>query len=180
MTHDGIARESRTRRDYLASAGAVVAGGLLAGCSSQSEAGTPTDETTPTATADGTAQGPTVQVRTHPDLGDILVGPGALTLYMYDPDTQGAGASTCDDSCAEAWPPLTADDGANSGDGVTAELTTFERDTGAAQVAANGWPLYYWASDSDPGDATGQGVNDVWWVLRPDGTTVRSDGPSTA
>jgi len=41
-------------------------------------------------------------------------------------------------------------------------------------MSAGGWPLYYYASDGEPGDTTGQGGNDVWWVLGPDGTPNRS------
>jgi len=52
----------------------------------------------------------------------------------------------------------------------------FEREDGDAQVAANGWPLYYYASDGDPGDVTGHGVRDVWWVLDPAGEPVRPTG----
>ncbi len=114
----------------------------------------------------------TIQVRSHADHGDILVGPDQLTLYMFDQDTQGDGASACYDDCAAAWPPVTATDPV-AGDAVTAELTTFEREDGTAQVAANGWPLYYFAQDEEPGDVEGQGANDVWWVLRPDGTPVK-------
>ncbi|MFC7215327.1 hypothetical protein ACFQO4_14715 [Saliphagus sp. GCM10025334] len=119
----------------------------------------------------------TVRVRSHPDHGDILVGPEGLTLYNFDQDTQDEMASTCYDGCAEAWPPLTVEgDGEpTAGDGVSATLTTFERDDGTMQVAADGWPLYYFASDEEPGDANGQGVNDVWWVLAPDGTPMRPD-----
>ena len=28
-------------------------------------------------------------------------------------------------------------------------------------------PLYYWVNDEAPGDTTGQGVNDVWYVVPP-------------
>lgn len=141
---------------------------------------TATTETTANETATGTAAGttadggPTVQVRSHPDLGEILVGPDGMTLYMFDQDAQGEGASTCYDSCAGTWPPLIAES-PTSGEGVTAELATFDRETGDAQVAAAGWPLYYYASDESSGDATGQGVGDVWWVLAPDGTPIRSN-----
>jgi hypothetical protein len=58
---------------------------------------------------------------------------------------------------------------------VTAELAIFERDTCETQVAAGGWPLYYFASDGSPGDVEGQGANGVWWVLAPDGTPIRSE-----
>jgi len=94
---------------------------------------------------------------------------------MFDSDEQGAGESACYDGCAENWPPLTVED-APVGDGVGAELTTFERDDGSMQVAADGWPLYYWAGDDAEGDTEGQGVNDVWWLLASDGTPVRGDG----
>ncbi|USZ73313.1 COG4315 family predicted lipoprotein [Natronosalvus halobius] len=119
--------------------------------------------------------GATVRVRSHPDLGDILVGPEGLTLYNFDQDTQDEMASTCYEGCAEAWPPLTVEGEPTTGDGVSATLTTFERDDGETQVATDGWPLYYFASDEEPGDVNGQGVNDVWWVLAPDGTPVRPD-----
>ncbi len=114
----------------------------------------------------------TVQVTDHEEYGEILVGPDGLTLYMFDADEQGAGESACHDGCAENWPPLTDEDPA-AGDGVTAELTTFERPDGSSQVAANGWPLYYWMNDEEPGDVDGQGVNDGWWVLSPAGEPIR-------
>ena len=124
---------------------------------------------------DGDPEDATVQVREHPTFGDILVGPEGMTLYNFDADTQGEPESACYDDCADAWPPLTVDGMPTAGQGVTAELTTFERDDGTTQVAAAGWPLYYFAADEEPGDVEGQGVNDVWWLLEPDGTLVRDD-----
>lgn len=124
-------------------------------------------------TGTGDAGQATVQVRSQADHGEILVGPEQLTLYMFDSDTQGEGASTCYDGCATAWPPVTVDGEPTAGDDVTAELTTFDREDGTSQVGANGWPLYYFAQDEAPGDVEGQGANDVWWVLRPDGTPVK-------
>ncbi|WP_265109765.1 plastocyanin/azurin family copper-binding protein [Halosolutus halophilus] len=117
---------------------------------------------------------PTVQVRDHPEHGDILVDSDEMTLYMFDQDTQGESESACYEDCADAWPPLTTDTIA-AGDDVTADLETFERETGEMQVMANGWPLYGFAQDDAPGDARGQGSNGVWWVLGPDGTPIRSD-----
>jgi plastocyanin len=121
----------------------------------------------------------TVRVRDHPDLGEILVGSDGRTLYMFDRDTRGAGASTCSGDCAGAWPPLTVDGDPTAGDGVTAELATFEREDGSTQVAAGGWPLYYFANDGAPGDANGQGAGDVWWVLGPGGTPKRPEPTPT-
>ena len=117
----------------------------------------------------------TVSVASHLGLGDVLVDSDGMTLYMFDADEQGAGESACHDDCADAWPPLTVVQEPTAGDGVTAELDTIERADGPTQVTADGWPLYYFAQDEEPGDATGQGVNDVWWVLGPDGAPVREE-----
>ena len=115
----------------------------------------------------------TVAVESHPDLGDVLVGPDGMTLYMFDADEHGASESACHDDCVEMWPPLTVEAEPTAGEGITAELSTFERADGQTQVAAAGWPLYYFVEDEAPGDATGQAVNDVWWVLNPNGDPVR-------
>ncbi len=120
-----------------------------------------------------------MRVADHPDLGEILVDGEGRTLYMFDSDTRGAGESACSGGCAGSWPPLTVEDSPGAGEDVTADLSTFERGDDSTQIAANGWPLYYFASDSDPGDAGGQGVSDVWWVLAPDGTPIRSAETTT-
>lgn len=181
------------RRTFLV-ASSVTLG--LAGCTDDTET-TPEDEETPASDegddedtemdsseqdsneSDSTDDAPadvTVQVRSHSEHGDILVGSDEMTLYMFDQDTQGEGMSSCYDGCADSWPPLTVDDDPVAGDGVTVDLGTFERETGERQVMAGGWPLYYFAPDEEPGDATGQGANDVWWVLTPDGTPIKPDG----
>lgn len=56
---------------------------------------------------------------------------------------------------------------------MSANLETFKRDDGTVQVMAAGWPLYDFASGELPGDANGQGVNDIWWVLDADGVPIK-------
>jgi predicted lipoprotein with Yx(FWY)xxD motif len=95
-----------------------------------------------------------------------------MTLYLFDPDQQGA--STCYDQCAQAWPPLTVTGDPVAGEGVDAALLgVTERTDGTRQVTYNEWPLYLWAKDAQAGDVTGQAVNDVWWVVDPAGEPVR-------
>ena len=103
------------------------------------------------------------------DAGPSLVGPNGMTLYVFTQDTDGT--STCTDECAAAWPPLTVQAGAEveSGDGVTGELAIVDREDGDSQVTYDDMPLYYYRGDSEPGDATGEGVNDVWFIASPDG-----------
>lgn len=105
---------------------------------------------------------PTVQVRYDAALGHFLTGPEGMTLYVFGRDEDGV--SNCYDACATAWPPLLADQVAINPLSVPGSFSLIERTDGGMQVAYEGRPLYYWASDASPGDTTGQGVNDVWWV----------------
>ena len=43
--------------------------------------------------------------------------------------------------------------------------TITRTDDGTIQVTYNGQPLYYWFKDANPGDMTGQGVSNVWWIV---------------
>lgn len=113
------------------------------------------------------------------DHGDVLVDGEGMTLYLFEPDEQGE--STCYDDCAESWPPLTVEGEPVAGDGADdALLGTTERDDGATQVTYDGWPLYHWAGDEEPGDTNGQGVQDVWWVVGPDGAPVSDSAEAAA
>ncbi len=108
------------------------------------------------------------------DLGEHLVDGDDMTLYVFLNDEPGSGESACVDECADNWPPLMADDPA-LGEGVDDELVdTIERDEGE-QVTYDGWPLYGWANDEEPGDVTGQGVEDVWYVVSPEGEAIEED-----
>ena len=111
----------------------------------------------------------------HPQLGEIIVDTNGYVVYMFDSDEQGAEESTCYDDCADTWPPVLLDEEPIGDQSVAAEMTLFERDDGSMQVAVNGWPIYYFSGDDDPGQATGQGVNSGWWVLRPGGIPYRRD-----
>ena len=46
------------------------------------------------------------------------------------------------------------------------------RPDGKTQVSYKGMPLYYWAQDSAPGQTSGQGVQNLWWVVSPQGTPI--------
>jgi predicted lipoprotein with Yx(FWY)xxD motif len=88
----------------------------------------------------------------------ILVGPTGMALYTHAGDS--ATSSTCTGGCLTAWPALTVSGATpTAGSGVTGTLATLTRsDNGATQVTYNGKPLYYFASDSTPGQASGDGV----------------------
>jgi predicted lipoprotein with Yx(FWY)xxD motif len=158
----------------------VAAGLVLAACATDEPEAADVEDAEVTESADATADTedeeadapgqPTVQVA-GTDLGEVLVDAGGHTLYLFDPDEQGA--STCYDDCAASWPPLLESDPV-AGDGLEeALLGTTEREDGSTQVTYDGWPLYHWAGDAQPGDTEGQGVQEVWWVLGADGQPLR-------
>ena len=129
------------------------------------------------APASGTAPIYEVSTGTVSGLGTVLVAGNGFTLYMFVPDKQ-SGVSTCYNACATAWPPLllSGTDAPVYGHGVNPDLLgTTKRTDGTVQVTYNGWPLYLWVSDSEPGQATGQAINNnggLWYVLNPAGKVV--------
>lgn len=130
-----------------------------------------TEEMTEESTEDGAAAGAATVMTAESDLGTILVDGEGMTLYMFTNDTQDSGESVCEGDCLVAWPPLEGEP--TAGEGVDESLLgTIERSDGSTQASYNGWPLYYWAQDTAPGDVTGQGVNDVWYVLDPAGEPI--------
>lgn len=103
------------------------------------------------------------------ELGRILVGPDGMTLYVFLADEESE--STCYDACAATWPPLEGE--LEAGAGVDDNLLgSTERTDGTSQATYNGMPLYYYVNDSEPGDVTGQGVGDNWFVVDPAGEVV--------
>ncbi len=109
----------------------------------------------------------TVQVSKDAKLGDILTDSKGMTLYQFAKDQ--ANVSNCSGGCATAWPPLVvaAGQAPTAGDGVTGKLDVITRQDGSLQVTYNGLPLYFFASDSKPGDTNGQGVGGVWSIVHP-------------
>ena len=96
-------------------------------------------------------------------LGDktYLMDQNKMTLYTFDKDAKGV--SNCYGACAEKWPPLLAEEGAELGRGYS----LIKRKDGTMQVAYHGHPLYLWFKDKHPGDMTGDGVKGVWHIAVP-------------
>ena len=103
-----------------------------------------------------------VLVAENPDLGAYLTDNQGMTLYIFTNDEENE--STCYDQCAENWPPFTVEGEIVVPDGVAGEFDTITRDDGTEQVTHDGRPLYSYVQDSEPGDTTGEGVGDVWFV----------------
>ncbi len=148
---------------------AVTAGLLLSGCGGGGDSGAMADPAEPAASG---GDGGATLTTTGSDLGEIVVDADGRTVYVFDRDEPGSGESACTAECLEQWPPVVTDDDSPTADGVDGELGTIEREDGTLQVTLDGAPLYLFAGDGGPGDVTGQGVQDVWWVVGPDGQEV--------
>jgi predicted lipoprotein with Yx(FWY)xxD motif len=153
---------------------AVALALMAAGCGG-SHIGVPTGAA-PTTGAGG--PGYMVHAQKVGALGTVLTDGYDETLYLFVPDA-GSGHSTCTGPCAAKWPPLTLPSGVTTpfvGAGVRGSLVgTTRRAGGDLQVTYAGWPLYHWVGDTEPGQATGEGIRDsggLWYAVDVAGQAV--------
>jgi predicted lipoprotein with Yx(FWY)xxD motif len=139
----------------------------VAACGGSASTGSTSAPATSVATA-------TVSVAMNAKLGQILVDGNGRTLYLFEADK--SSSSTCYGACATYWPPLLTGGAPMAGTGVKASLLgTTKRTDGTTEVTYAGHPLYYVVTDHNPGDATGQAVNNfgaAWYVVGTDGNKI--------
>lgn len=113
---------------------------------------------------------PTVKAA-HTKLGQILVDAKEMVLYRYTADRKKV--SNCDTAygCAALWPLLSPGPGGRveAGPGaVQTALGVITRKDGKKQVTYDGWPLYTYTVDRNPGQTAGQDFKDtrgIWFVV---------------
>jgi len=96
----------------------------------------------------------------------VLTGPTGLTLYYRTDET--ATQVKCTGGCLSAWPPVLAPAGVPSTTSKLSGVLTILGDSQRPQVEYNGHPLYSFASDTSAGEANGDGVGGIWYVVTPD------------
>jgi predicted lipoprotein with Yx(FWY)xxD motif len=112
------------------------------------------------------------------ELGSFLTTPDGFTLYTFANDTDDT--STCTGECLAAWPAFTVNNEEELNAGMLGGVAQVElgvitrEDTGELQVTLNKKPLYLFAEDTQSGQTNGQGVGDVWFVVKP--AVVKADG----
>jgi len=164
------------RRPQVRSATIVIACAVsLAACGGSSS---PSSSSSPgsSATTGTTAPSTSVATRTISGLGPVLVDAQGRTLYMFEPDKHSK--VTCTGSCAELWPPakLTGSGKPSASGQVQASLLGSDPDPeGGSVITYGGWPLYTYVSDTEPGQANGQGLETdggLWYVISPAGKVI--------
>jgi predicted lipoprotein with Yx(FWY)xxD motif len=156
----------RGARDGLVAAMSAL---LLVACGGQSTGAGPTASpaSSPSATpTPAPSASPVVLAQVVGSMGTIVVAASnGHTVYTFNSDTPGV--SNCKGGCVSSWPPLTVPAGstATGGTGVTGQLGTIMRDDGSLQVTYKGLPLYFFHSDSKPGDTNGNYTG--WSLVKP-------------
>jgi predicted lipoprotein with Yx(FWY)xxD motif len=158
---------------------AVAALGViaLAGCAAKSAPpvtpGANPPATSAPAPAKGTGKAITLGVG-QTSLGQALTLDGR-TVYRFESDGNQPAKSVCEGQCLTSWPPLLTDGTPVkvSAEIDSAKVGTLTRSDGTVQVTLNGWPLYLFAKDQQPGDVKGEGVNGKWSAVGADAKPLK-------
>jgi predicted lipoprotein with Yx(FWY)xxD motif len=157
----------------LAACGGGSAGGVEAGNGANSASHGPP--------VSATAGAPAIVGTTQIDgIGAVLADSKGFTLYHLT--TERGDEIRCLRACARMWPPLLAPGGEApaSAAQLPGDLSTLERPDGGAQVTYDGLPLYTYSGDIAPNQANGQGVQDVWFAVGPEGVSQGTGGSGGA
>jgi predicted lipoprotein with Yx(FWY)xxD motif len=111
-----------------------------------------------------------VQLASNTNFGSILTDSAGRTLYFFSMDADGSSA--CTGGCLAVWPVFHTSR-LNPGTGLdSADFGTITRTDGSQQTTYKGWPLYYYQPDSQAGEVNGDGVENIWFVAKPDYTVM--------
>ncbi|RPI09647.1 MAG: hypothetical protein EHM63_04415 [Actinobacteria bacterium] len=185
-----------SRRRLLQTGGLTVSlGALLAACGDDDDSGstattaaagsTAVAATTAASTTEAPAtsaaaattaapvEGASLAAADNATIGEeILVDSAGMTVYLFVPDGTST-TSAVPDGIKANWPPVTVTGDPVAGPGLDAALLTVSaQPDGAQQLAYNGHLLYLFTGDAAPGDANGQALGDVWYVLSPAGEQI--------
>ncbi len=118
----------------------------------------------------------TVMISQQSGAGTFLTDGTGRTLYFFSKDT--SGISSCTGTCLAKWPafagsPLVAPSILKASD-----FSTGNRSDGINQSLYMGKPLYYFSGDKLPGDMTGNGYNNLWYVANITGYVPPPPAPT--
>ena len=132
---------------------------------------TTTLTTTPVTTVPGSSVASpaySVNLAYKPGIGFYLTNATAYTLYFRSTDTPNSVKTTCTTAtCEKNWPVFYTSTfklppGLNSTD-----FNTITAYNSTRIVTYDGYPLFYWVSDTTPGSTTGQGVGNFYVCTIP-------------
>jgi len=107
-----------------------------------------------------------ILIREKEGVGKYFTDTEGKALYAFKKDAPGK--SSCSGPCLEKWPIYYRETVAAPSGIKADDFGTITREDGKKQTTFRGYPLYYWVNDKQTGETTGQGVNNVWFVINPD------------
>jgi predicted lipoprotein with Yx(FWY)xxD motif len=174
------------RTTYAFALLAVVGALVIAGCggggssSSSSEPSSSGGGESSAVNSKSSGSSGTIGAASIGGLGTVLVDSSGMTVYEYTPD-EGGTMSTCYGECESFWPPVVAKGMPTAGEGAMASaLGTTKRKDGTMQVTYEGHPLYTFAKDTAPGEANGNELEGIWFVLNEAGSPVKGHATGAA
>jgi predicted lipoprotein with Yx(FWY)xxD motif len=100
-------------------------------------------------------------------LGRVLAASNNHVLYLFTVDAKNK--SHCDSTCRMTWMPVKSKASPVAGAYVRGSHLGL---TAKNQVTYYGHPLYFYAGDSAPKQASGQGVGGSWYVVGTNGKAI--------
>ena len=148
-----------------ATAAAIV---MLAACGSSGGGGTNTSGPAggSGSSASAPASGSVIVKIKKTDAGTVLTNAAGFTLYTFQADK--GTTSVCYGACAQFWPPVIGTAHMAAGQNISGHFGTTTRKDGKTQVTFDGHPLYTYAGDTQPGQTSGNGINQdggIWNVI---------------
>lgn len=106
-----------------------------------------------------------IKIAKKDGIGSFLTDAEGKTLYWFKKDSPNQ--SVCAGPCIEKWPIYYREKVAPPEGIPDSDFATINRPDGKPQTTFRGYALYYWFKDTNPGDTSGQGVGNVWYVIDP-------------
>jgi predicted lipoprotein with Yx(FWY)xxD motif len=104
----------------------------------------------------------------------VLTNSAGMTLYYLKGSTPAKVG--CTGACVKFWPPLLLKTGSPTGPAKIAKQLAVATTADGRQVLFRGHPLFTFAGDKKPGQATGEGLKGVWFVASLKTGTLKDPG----
>ncbi|WP_373230986.1 plastocyanin/azurin family copper-binding protein [Cohnella sp.] len=115
-------------------------------------------------------EGQRIDIQKLADGSSYLTDGKGMSLYLFTKDM--ADLSSCKGECLKNWPVFYSDQLLLSENLNAKDFGSFTRTDGAKQLTYQGWPLYYFIKDMKADDTAGEGVGNVWFLVKQPFYTV--------
>jgi len=94
--------------------------------------------------------------------GKFYVIRNDLAYAVYWSKSHATAKTPCEGECSKLWPPVVASASAND----VGDWKIVKRSDGTRQWTYQGKPLHMYSKDKPGADATGEGANGDWQILK--------------